>query len=165
LARARAFQGRAQWCCSAIELPTMSRGGIMYELRNRPEEHIITDADLERLLPVLSRHDGAVAHALQSELKRARIVAQTDVPADVVTMNSEVVCEDITTGAQRAIRVVYPQDVDALAGRISILAPMGAALLGLRVGQEIFWRVARGFKRVRVVAIRYQPESAGDFAL
>jgi regulator of nucleoside diphosphate kinase len=137
----------------------------MYELRNRSEEHIITDVDLERLLPVLDRHDGAVIHALQSELQRARIVAQTDVPADVVTMNSEVVCEDVTTGAQRAIRVVYPQDVDVLAGRISILAPMGAALLGLRVGQEIFWRVAKGLKRVRVVAIRYQPESAGDFAL
>ena len=137
----------------------------MYELRNRSEEHIITDADLARLTPVLDRYDGAVAQALQSELQRARIVAQTEVPADVVTMNSEVVCEDITTGAQRAIRVVYPQDVDVLAGRISILAPMGAALLGLRVGQEIFWRVAKGLKRVRVIAIRYQPESAGDFAL
>lgn len=80
-------------------------------------------------------------------------------------MNSEVVYEDIATGAQRAIRVVYPQDADVAAGRISILAPMGSALLGLRVGQQISWRVAKGVKRVRVVEIRYQPESAGDFAL
>jgi regulator of nucleoside diphosphate kinase len=60
---------------------------------------------------------------------------------------------------------VYPKDADAAAGRVSILAPVGAALLGLRVGQEITWRVANGFKRLRVVEMRYQPESAGDLAL
>lgn len=137
----------------------------MYELRTRSEEQIITDADLERLLPVLNRYDSAVTDALETELQRARVVAQTDVPADVVTMNSEVVYEDVATGARRTIRVVYPQDADVPAGRVSVLAPMGSALLGLRVGQEISWRVARGLKRVRVVEIRYQPESAGDFAL
>src|SRR5687768_7182196 len=138
----------------------------MYDLSQRSDEHIIiTDADLERLLPVLDHHDGVLSESLESELHRAVIVAQRDVPPDIVTMNSEVVYEDAATGARRAIRVVYPKDADAAAGRISILAPVGAALLGLRVGQEITWRVANGIKRIRVVEIRYQPESAGDFAL
>jgi regulator of nucleoside diphosphate kinase len=137
----------------------------MYELRSRSEEQIITDADLERLLPVLNRYDSPLTDALETELQRARVVAQTEVPADVVTMNSDVVYEDIATGVERAIRLVYPHDADVTTGRVSILAPMGAALLGLRVGQEISWRVARGLKRVRVVEIRYQPEAAGDFAL
>jgi regulator of nucleoside diphosphate kinase len=138
----------------------------MYELRNRSQEHlIITDADLERLVPVLNRFDGPQSDALESELHRARIVAQAEVPGDVVTMNSEVVYEDLATGARRVIRVVYPKDADVATGRVSVLAPMGSALLGLRVGQNISWRVPGGLKRVRVVEIRYQPESAGDFAL
>jgi regulator of nucleoside diphosphate kinase len=137
----------------------------MYELRNRSEEQIVTDVDLERLLPVLNRYDSPLTDALELELQRARIVAQAEVPSDVVTMNSDVVYEDVATGVQRAIRLVYPKDADVTTGRVSILAPMGAALLGVRVGQEIWWRVARGLKRVRVVEIRYQPEAAGDFAL
>lgn len=137
----------------------------MYELRNRSEEQIVTDVDLERLLPVLNRYDSPLTDALELELQRARIVAQAEVPADVVTMNSDVVYEDVATGVQRAIRLVYPKDADVATGRVSILAPMGAALLGVRVGQEIWWRVARGLKRVRVVELRYQPEAAGDFAL
>jgi regulator of nucleoside diphosphate kinase len=143
----------------------MSCGDIMYELRNRSEEQIVTDVDLERLLPVLNRYDSPLTDALELELQRARIVAQAEVPADVVTMNSDVVYEDVATGVQRAIRLVYPKDADVATGRVSILAPMGAALLGVRVGQEIWWRVARGLKRVRVVELRYQPEAAGDFAL
>jgi regulator of nucleoside diphosphate kinase len=143
----------------------MSCGDIMYELRNRSEEQIVTDVDLERLLPVLNRYDSPLTDALELELQRARIVAQAEVPADVVTMNSDVVYEDVATSVQRAIRLVYPKDADVATGRVSILAPMGAALLGVRVGQEIWWRVARGLKRVRVVELRYQPEAAGDFAL
>jgi regulator of nucleoside diphosphate kinase len=137
----------------------------MYELRNRSEEQIVTDVDLERLLPVLNRYDSPLTDALELELQRARIVSQAEVPSDVVTMNSDVVYEDVATGVQRAIRLVYPKDADVATGRVSILAPMGAALLGVRVGQEIWWRVARGLKRVRVVELRYQPEAAGDFAL
>jgi regulator of nucleoside diphosphate kinase len=126
---------------------------------------IITDVDFERLLAVVDHHGGVPAASLEGELHRAAVVPQRAVPPDVVTMNSDVVYEDLDTGVQRAIRVVYPRDADASAQRISILAPIGAALLGLRVGQAISWHVANGVKRIRVVEIRYQPESAGDFAL
>ena len=86
-------------------------------------------------------------------------------PDDVVTMNSEVVYEDSATGNQRVVRLVYPKDANASAGRVSVLAPVGAALLGLHVGQEIEWAVPGGIKRIRVAEVRYQPEAAGDLAL
>jgi regulator of nucleoside diphosphate kinase len=80
-------------------------------------------------------------------------------------MNSDVVYEDVETGARRSVRVVYPKDSDAASGRVSVLAPIGAALLGLRVGQEIDWRVPTGVKRIRVAEVRYQPEAAGRLDL
>lgn len=126
---------------------------------------LITDADLERLRPVLDANDTPLSEALDSELQRAIVVRQREVPPDVVTMNSDVVYEDCATGVRRTVRVVYPKDADAAAGRVSVLAPIGAALLGLHVGQEIEWRVPTGTKRIRVIEIPYQPEAAGDYAL
>ena len=63
---------------------------------------------------------------------------------------------------RRTVRVVYPREADSTRGHISVLAPIGSALLGLRVGQSIEWDLPKGRKRVRVVEIRYQPESHGD---
>jgi regulator of nucleoside diphosphate kinase len=126
---------------------------------------IVTDKDLERLLPVLDQNDTPQSELLEAELRRAVIVQQCDVPANVVTMNSEVVYEDQGSGAQRAIRIVYPKDADATAGRVSVLAPIASALLGLRTGQEIEWQVPRGMTRLRVVEVRYQPEAAGRLDL
>jgi regulator of nucleoside diphosphate kinase len=123
---------------------------------------IITDKDLALLLPVLDQNDTPLSESLEGELRRASIVAQRDVPADVVTMNSEVTYEDVATGARRTIRVVFPRDADASAGRVSVLAPIAAALLGLRVGQEIDWQVPRGMTRLRVVEVGYQPEAAAQ---
>lgn len=123
---------------------------------------IITDKDLALLLPVLDQNDTPLSESLEGELRRASIVAHRDVPADVVTMNSEVTYEDVATGARRTIRVVFPRDANASAGRVSVLAPIAAALLGLRVGQEIDWRVPRGMTRLRVVEVGYQPEAAAQ---
>jgi regulator of nucleoside diphosphate kinase len=131
-------------------------------LPRHPSPIIVTDADLARLRPVLDSAPAAAAEALEEELQRATVVASGDVPADVVTMNSEVVFEDCATGARKQVRVVYPREADAGAGKVSVLAPMGAALLGLRVGQEIEWPVAGRTRRVRLVEVRYQPEAAGD---
>ena len=124
---------------------------------------VITDADLERLRPVLDQHDTEAATLLETELQRAVIVAAHDVPADVVTMNSEVVYEDCDTTTCRRVRVVYPKDANPSEGRVSVLAPIGSALLGLRVGQAIEWVVPTGTKRIRVVELPYQPEASGDF--
>lgn len=134
-------------------------------MRNLEQAIMITDADLRRLQPVLEQHDSPASDSLDTELRRAVVVPQRAVPADVVTMNSEVVYEDCATSSQRVVRVVFPKDADASSGRVSVLAPIGSALLGLRVGQSIEWPVPHGTKRVRVVEVRYQPEANGDFGL
>jgi regulator of nucleoside diphosphate kinase len=126
---------------------------------------VITNHDLQRLLPILEQSDTPESDLLDWELHRATIVEQRNVSPDVVTMNSEVVYEDFATGARRTVRLVYPKDADASRGWISVLAPIGSALLGLRVGQEIEWQLPTERKRLFVVEIRYQPESRGDFHL
>ncbi|MEO6773359.1 MAG: nucleoside diphosphate kinase regulator [Kofleriaceae bacterium] len=130
-----------------------------------PQPIIIGDADKQRLLRVLDEHDPMAFESLDAELYRANIIPQADVPPDVVTMNSEVVYEDIDTFVRRNVRLVYPKDADPKHGRISVLAPIGSALLGLRIGQTIDWNVPTGRKRVRVVELHYQPEACGDFHL
>lgn len=124
---------------------------------------IITEQDLRRLLPVLDTNDTPQAEQLEGELQRAVIVKEP--PPDVVTMNSEVTYEDLSTGTRRTVRVVYPKDADASRGHISVLAPIGSALLGMRVGHEIEWQLPTGRRRVRVLEIRYQPEAQGDLHL
>ncbi len=136
-------------------------------MHNLAIEHdiIITEQDLARLLPVLDHFDSPAAEQLEAELQRAIRVEQRSTPPDVVTMNSEVVYEDHTSGARRTVRVVYPKDADASRGWVSVLAPIGSALLGLRVGQQIVWNVPSGPRRISVVEIRYQPEANGEFHL
>jgi len=132
-------------------------------MRNIEPDIIVTETDLQRLLPVLEQHATDASDSLESELHRAVVVDSRSVPADVVTMNSEVVYEDCETFVQRSVRIVYPRDADASRNQISVLAPIGSALLGLRVGQSIEWQLPTGMKRVRVLEIRYQPEACGDF--
>ncbi len=126
---------------------------------------IITTTDLARLQPVLESNESHLSELLDFELHRARVVEPREVPADIVTMNSDVVYEDCDTAKRRQVRVCYPRDANATAGKISVLAPIGSALLGLRVGQSITWPVPHRTKRLRVVEIRYQPEARGDFHL
>jgi regulator of nucleoside diphosphate kinase len=112
---------------------------------------IISDTDLQRLLPVLVDHD---SDSLDHELHRATIVPHDAMPPDVVAMNREVDYEDCETRSRRTVRIVFPHDANPNEGKISVLAPIGSALLGLRVGQTIEWKVARNKKRFRVVEVR-----------
>jgi len=121
---------------------------------------------LEQLLdsPAMATHPAAVA--LAAELGRANVVEPEDMPADVVTMNSRVTCVDDVGGETHRLTLVYPPDADVDRHRVSVLAPVGTALLGLSVGQSIDWNAPGGRSlRLRVTAIDYQPESAGDRAL
>lgn len=131
----------------------------------RPNQITVTDRDLEKLLLMLENHDDPAADSLESELDRAVVVPQSDIPSDVVTMNSQVTYEDCQSGARRTVRLVYPAEANSAAGRVSVLAPIGSALLGLAVGQEIEWAVPSGRKRIRVVGVDYQPEAMGDLNL
>jgi regulator of nucleoside diphosphate kinase len=126
----------------------------------------VTRQDVERLTRLLEiygagREADAYA-ALEEELGRAQIVEAAAIPPDVVTMNSRVRFKDTETQDELEVTLVYPKSADVEKGRISVLAPVGSALLGLSVGQEIEWPVPTGkMRRLRVVAVTYQPEAAG----
>jgi len=128
---------------------------------------IISSLDLERLERVLDSLPGKAfpgMNELEEELERAQIVAPRDVPATVVTMNSTVRFQVKNTQEEFCLTLVYPKDMDTTGGTISILAPVGSALLGLSVGDEIEWPGPSGKPmQVSIGEILYQPESAGEF--
>lgn len=116
---------------------------------------IVTETDfalLRRIVP----HE-----ALEHELGRAIVVSEEAVPEDVVTMNSRVLYVDETTSERRFVTIMFPDEADAGAGRISVLAPVGSALLGLSIGQAIEWPFPDGTtRRLRVEDVSFQPELA-----
>ena len=102
---------------------------------------------------------------LAEELRRATVVDPSEVPPDVITMNSKVRLLDVDEGKTYEYTLVYPQAANYSEGKISIVAPIGAAMLGYRVGDLIEWDVPAGQRRLRVEALLYQPEAAGDHHL
>lgn len=123
-------------------------------------------ARLEQLLDSPAYADSDSAVRLGEELARARVLPPAQMPADVVTMNSKVTCVEEISGKEHHLTLVYPKNADAAVGNISVLAPIGAALLGLSVGQSIDWSAPSGQPlRVRVASIAYQPEAAGDLTI
>ena len=127
---------------------------------------ILTSRDLNRLETLLEALPAATFPGkteLLAELDRADVVEPQDVPPDVVTMNSKVRFA-LESGEEFCLTLVYPQDMDGSAERISILAPVGSALLGLSAGEHIEWpRPGGGMMKVRLVEVIYQPERAGEF--
>ncbi len=127
---------------------------------------IVSSFDLQRLEQLIEQpayHNFIGAEALLTELARANVVAPGQIPKDVVTMNSTARVEDELSGESHELTLVYPRDADGSPDKVSVLAPVGSAMLGLRVGQSIKWQVPGGRElRLRIVAIRYQPEASGD---
>lgn len=132
----------------------------------------ITELDrrrLEKLIELAGERDGAANHEylrkLEHELDRAETVAPKEVPADVITMRSRVRLSDLDTGGEVVYTLVFPTEADFSEGRISVLAPVGTAMLGYREGSVIEWQVPSGLRRLRVEEILYQPEAAGEYNL
>jgi regulator of nucleoside diphosphate kinase len=120
-------------------------------------------ARLEALLDSLPRDAFPARDDLEAELARAEIVEPKDIPPTVVTMNSTVSFEVESSGQQFSLTLVYPKDVDASGQKISVLAPVGSALLGLSQGDAIEWPKPGGGKlHVRIKEVTYQPERSGD---
>ena len=125
----------------------------------------ITRLDLQRLEKLLDGLEeyGPAAQALEQELARAQVVGHDEVPPGVVTMNSRVHCRDDNSGKEYHLTLVYPQEAGA-EGTVSILAPVGCALLGLSVGQHIDWPTPSGKPlRLTLLDVEYQPEAAGEY--
>jgi regulator of nucleoside diphosphate kinase len=103
--------------------------------------------------------------ALTEELRRAAIVDPKNVPGDVITMNSRAEMRDLVSGETVAFTLVFPSEANIDEEKISVLAPIGAGMLGYRVGDQFEWKVPGGLRRMKVIKVDYQPEAAGDFDL
>ena len=130
---------------------------------------ILTRLDVQRLEQLIDRlgDESPGVEALQAELDRAEdVVGHDEVPAGVVTMNSSVHCREQGSGKDYHLTLVYPKDANADAGKISILAPVGSALLGLQVGQHIDWPAPGGKTlKLELLSVEDQPKDGGSFSL
>lgn len=129
---------------------------------------VITKSDFERLNNLVhspqSRFYGPMS-GLENGLRRGSVIAPASVGKDVVTMNSQVRVRDLDSDERETYTLVYPADADIVEGRLSVLAPVGAALLGAKARQVIECATPRGVRRLRIERILYQPEAAGDYHL
>ena len=130
----------------------------------------ITDYDMERLRNLLNQAKDANPlrtdlNDLEAELDRAKLVKPQTVPGDVITMNSTVCLLDRETSEALTYTLVFPEQANIGQGKISILAPIGTAMLGHRVGDTFDWQVPDGVVSLEVKEILYQPEAAGDYQL
>ena len=131
----------------------------------------ITDQDMKRLRGLLwgvvdvFGMDRPYLETLRTELDRAEIVPREEIDPDVVTMNSTVRVRERDGGSAMTVTIVFPEDADPQAERISVLAPLGAALLGYRVGSHVSFSVPSGSRTCEIEQVLYQPEAAGHLHL
>jgi regulator of nucleoside diphosphate kinase len=130
----------------------------------------VTEFDFRRLDALVERIRSQVRppptlSALERELAQAVVVKSEEVPATVVTMNSEIEVVDTNTAERRSLTLVFPAMAGIEAGRVSVLAPLGTALIGSRVGASVVWQTPRGPRQLQVERVIYQPEAAGRFDL
>lgn len=127
-------------------------------------ERTLTELDHVRLTGLLRRAPAATGSPLDDWLDGADLVPSREVAPDVVTMYSQVLLADALTGARRTLTLVYPADAEPEAGFVSVLSPVGAALLGRRVGTSATWVTPDGRRHAaEIVAVLFQPEASGDY--
>ncbi|MEI7263876.1 nucleoside diphosphate kinase regulator [Pectobacterium carotovorum] len=127
----------------------------------------ISELDAERLDMLLEQPafaDSDIAQVLNEELDRADILPSASIPSHVVTMNSRVRFRDLNTNEEHIRTLVYPAAVKDSKEPLSVMAPLGAALLGMHVGNSITWQLPNGEEtRIEVLELLYQPEAAGEY--
>ena len=145
-------------------------------LKERPVEvttleRTLTELDHVRLLNLLRREaplggSPAPLRTIENVLDACALVPSREVAPDVVTMYSQVLLQDTQTGQRNTLTLCYPADADPAVGFVSVLSPVGSALLGLRVGSIAHWSTPAGDERAaEILAILFQPESSGDYAM
>jgi regulator of nucleoside diphosphate kinase len=100
---------------------------------------------------------------LAGELDKAQVVDPQKIPPDVITLNSTVCLIDLEADDEMVYTLVFPEEADISQGKISILAPIGTAMLGYRVGDTFEWDTPGGRRTIRVLKILFQPEASGDY--
>lgn len=127
---------------------------------NSPNGILLSYENYKRIAEIINVTDSNEKEKLREELERATVLKNEDIPHDVVTMNSEIVFKDLKNNRESTVMVVFPQDANIEQQKISVLAPIGAALIGLRVGQQIEWPLPSGeVRRIEVTRILFQPEA------
>lgn len=130
----------------------------------------ITSVDRDRLLKLIGKErefNNIISREylknLEQELTNANVVTSQEIPKDVITMNSKVLLRDVDSNEEMEYLLVYPSEANLVEDKISILAPVGTAILGYREGDIIEWKVPDGIINLKVEKILYQPEAAGDY--
>jgi regulator of nucleoside diphosphate kinase len=138
--------------------------------KQQTQSHVMTSSDAQRLKQLLERTDAGkrdqdyIEH-LEEELEAADVVSPESISADVVTINSQFCIQDVDTGDEMVYTLVMPRDAEIEKGRVSIMAPLGTAIFGQKVGDIAEFKVPAGLRRVKITQILYQPEAAGDYQL
>jgi len=129
----------------------------------------LTQTDYDRLKaltsvdPDPSDLDKNAFQELRAELYRAVVVDPKEIDPNVVTVNSRVLIQDVATGEEKEYTLVFPLAADFSVGKISVLVPLGTALLGFRKGDVVEWKVPGGLRKFKIKKVLYQPEAAGNF--
>lgn len=140
-------------------------------MTKRSKNIYITEPDYNRLSALIEKTresngiDREYLNKLEAELDRAEIVDPKDIPGNIITMRSTVRLKDLVSGEENTYSLVFPTEADFSQGKISVLAPIGTAILGYRRGDTIEWTVPSGLRRLKVDEIIYQPEAAGHYDL
>ncbi len=120
---------------------------------------------IDRMRDTFSKEQKENAEKLVMELKRAHKIDSYDIPRDCVTMNSIFEIKEVDESETRTLTLVFPEKANIEENRVSILSPVGTAVLGYRVGNVIQWKVPAGVKKFIITRMLYQPEAAGDYQL
>nr|WP_165666188.1 bifunctional GNAT family N-acetyltransferase/nucleoside diphosphate kinase regulator [Pseudomonas otitidis] len=123
----------------------------------------ITEFDKARLESLIVLEEGPAIVELEHEIERATVVTPEQVARDVVTMNSRALLQ--VDDEELEVVLVYPEDADSRAGKLSVCSDIGAAILGYQEGDAIDWRISDRTRRIEIRKVLYQPEAAGDFHL
>ena len=130
----------------------------------------VTINDYQRLIGLIefssvkSRNPEIVDRLLR-DLKMAKMLPQENISSKIITMNSRVLLQELSTGREKEISIAYPHDANGKEGRISVLSDAGAALLGRQEGDVVMWRTPIGVGEFKIAKVTFQPEAAGDYYL
>src|SRR5580765_3294437 len=144
---------------------------IMKKKSHKTVNIYITEPDYQRLsglIEVTRERNGVdreYLSKLEAELDRAEIVDPKQISADVITMRSKVRLKDLVSGEANTYSLVFPREANFSDGKISILAPIGTAILGYKQGDTIEWPVPSGVRKLKVDKVLYQPEAEGNYEL